>query len=416
MKVVELFSGIGSQVKALNYVAERHGTTIEVLNTCEWDIHAMVAYNIIHNRTPLNENVETMSKDEIVSQLIKYSLSSSGKEQMNIKSLASFELIALKHIYSSIINNNNLVDITTVKGNSLPKEIDLLTYSFPCQDLSNVGNFHGYNKGIDRDVKSRSGLLWEIERILEERLEQNLSLPKFLLLENVTALIAERHNKNFIEWQNNLKAMGYTNEIYKLKATDFGIPQTRERIIMLSVMTNHNQFHEEAVRQVLDKFDIRNKDVQKDLKLSRHTLNSILRRDYTNPKVLAEALECQPNDTPSRVRMWNDNIKIVDENDKISTKVSTITTKQDRHPNSGNIYFNIENGKSKYRFLTPRECFMLMGFKEQDFEKLKKNNFYYREGRQFFTRDKYYRMTGNSIVVNVLEAVFEVMFKIDKII
>ena len=61
----------------------------------------------------------------------------------------------------------------------------LLTYSFPCQDLSVAGYWHGNTGGIDRNAHNRSGMLWEIERILKERIQDNLPLPKFLLMENV---------------------------------------------------------------------------------------------------------------------------------------------------------------------------------------------------------------------------------------
>ena len=63
-------------------------------------------------------------------------------------------------------------------------------------------------------------------------------------------------------------------------------------------------------------------------------------------------------------------LKIIDENGNIADHSATITTKQDRHPNSGNLYFDYPKNKlSKYRFLTPRECFLLMGFDENDYEK-----------------------------------------------
>ena len=96
--------------------------------------------------------------------------------------------------------------------------------------------------------------------------------------------------------------------------------------------------------------------------------------------------------------------------------VQTITTKQDRHPNSGNIYFNPNNTKSKYRFLTPRECFVLMGFDEKDYEKIINNNFNSRKNSLFFSRDKMYKLAGNSIVVNMLEAIFEQAMDLNNIL
>ena len=95
--------------------------------------------------------------------------------------------------------------------------------------------------------------------------------------------------------------------------------------------------------------------------------------------------------------------------------VSTVTTKQDRHPNSGLIdYYSEDTNKSNYRYLTPRECFLLMGFDEQDYQRIIDNNFQAIKGEMFFTRDKLYKMAGNSIVVNVLEEIFKQIIYIEK--
>ena len=123
-------------------------------------------------------------------------------------------------------------------GLLLPKEIDLMTYSFPCQDLSNVGSFHGYNKGIDRDSNSRSSLLWQVERILLEINSSENKLPKFLVLENVPSLMAPRHKNNFDEWKKILEELGYHNHVYRIMANNLGVPQTRHRLIMISTFVN----------------------------------------------------------------------------------------------------------------------------------------------------------------------------------
>lgn len=74
-------------------------------------------------------------------------------------------------------------------------------------------------------------------------------------------------------------------------------------------------------------------------------------------------------------------------------------------PNSANIYYNPNNNGSRFRFLTPRECFTLIGFDEKDYISLKKNDFDSRKNALFFSRDKMYKFAGNSIVVNMLEAI-----------
>ena len=70
---------------------------------------------------------------------------------MDFKTLRTYSKPVLKRILTAIRRNSNFVDISTLTGEQMPEGVDILTYSFPCQDLSNVGAFHGYNKGIDKD-------------------------------------------------------------------------------------------------------------------------------------------------------------------------------------------------------------------------------------------------------------------------
>jgi len=97
--------------------------------------------------------------------------------------------------------------------------------------------------------------------------------------------------------------------------------------------------------------------------------------------------------------------------------VRTITTKQDRNPNSGNLFFDSgSEGKSKFRYLTPRECLLFMGFTDEDYQKLKDNNLEFHKGDNLFTRDNTIRMAGNSIPVKLLEGVFFQIIEFDKLI
>ena len=416
VKIVEMFSGIGSQAKALHRVAERRQQDIQITTTCEWNIHAFVAYNFIHNNSIISQKVELLTKDEIVDILAKYTISSDGITPINKVYLNSLSVDLLKIIYQSIINNNNLVNIKEVKGSDIPNDTDLLTYSFPCQDLSNVGSFHGYKFGIDKNMNTRSGLLWEVERILEEKRDNNEPLPKFLLLENVTALEASRHKGNFNEWKAKLETLGYINKVYKLNALNFGIPQNRNRLIMLSVYVGNRTDLRNLVTRYWDSKDLNDFNYVKSLNITTLPLNWYLRLDYDQKYQLDEALLSQPNNTKSRKKIWAENYQIVKENGSILDKVQTITTKQDRHPNSGNIFFNQNNDKANYRFLTPRECFLLMGFDEIDYEVLVNNNYITRGKSLFFSRDILYKLAGNSIVVNVLEHVFDQLFEIKNLV
>lgn len=412
IRIVELFSGIGSQAKAFSKL----GVDYEVLKTCEWDFHSFMAYERIHRTPIIHPEVEALSKAELLAELQKYTLSTNGKTPLTFGTLRSISENGLRSILSSIYNTNNCVSVTDLHSKDLPDNIDLMTYSFPCQDLSNVGAFHGYNKGIDRDAENRSGLLWEVERVLWEMSEEKRNMPRFLLLENVTALLSERHRGNFEEWKSILNTLGYTNKVYCLNALDFGLPQNRYRLMMLSVYTGHDSEKERFVEEYFREHDLENGLYRATLNIPVGNLEDYLRLDYSNEVYRREAEECQPCDTPSRRKIWEHNAKLVDETGKVvAGHVGTLTTKQDRDPNSGNIYMHPHDGLGNYRYLTPRECIMLMGFDESDYEKLIDNNPELKKDHCAFPRDRIIRMAGNSIAVNVLVEVFRQLMDIHSV-
>ena len=156
-KIVELFSGIGSQARALKNI----GINIDVQATCEWDIHAFVAYDAIHNDEFVLDSVLQMPREEIIKKLSEFSLSNDGKTPMNAKSLRMYDDATLKRILSAITRTKNLVDINEVKGKEMPEFTDLLTYSFPCQELTNLFQ----NRLITFAVKNTISLFYIIEYI-----------------------------------------------------------------------------------------------------------------------------------------------------------------------------------------------------------------------------------------------------------
>lgn len=400
-RVIEAFSGIGSQAKALKNI----GIEFEILATVDWDINAIIAYDIIHNGVPNLDTYKSKTKEELIEILSQYTLSSDGKKPLDITAIKRMNRNVMEHLVAAIDRSNNLVSITDIKGQNLPDNIDLFTYSFPCQDLSIAGAWHGNNSGIDRDANNRSGMLWEVERILMERNDLGLAMPKFLLMENVSNILCNTHKVNFEEWQNNLTSMGYYNKIYKLNSVDFGIPQKRERVYMLSVLCDSHIRLE--VEEYIENNDLSIPMYINNLNIKSIKLEDILRLDYSNKVYKKEADESQPNDTKSRRKIYQENDVLYNGNQVIRDVVATITTKQDRNPNSGVIEYSPQNeNKSKYRYLTPRECFMLMGFDEDDFQSLMDNNFPVTKTMDFFVPSKLYKMAGNSIVVNVLEAIF----------
>ena len=416
LRIVELFSGIGSQAKALINLGRR----IEVQATCEWDIHAFIAYDAIHNSTGIIPEAAQKNKEELFNILKNYTLSNNGKEAMSSATLHMYSEEVMRRIYTAIRRTNNLVDISKVSGKEMPEETDLLTYSFPCQDLSNVGAFHHYNKGIDKDSGSRSSLLWEVGRILTEMKDEGRTLPRFLVMENVPTLLSDRHRPNFIMWMNELEELGYLSQYFELNAKDFGIPQNRPRLLMLSVFVGDDERKRDIVSKFFNKTT---KDsIVKDYKDSRFyheiRIQDLLRiTDDRDSLLWQEAVECTPNDTPSRRKIWRDNPVIYNENGEYihETFIRTITTKQDRNPNSGNIYFDCGlEGRGHFRYLTPRECMLFMGFTDEDYDKLISANPEQRVHSKLFPRDKIIRMAGNSIPVKLLEGFFFQVLKLDR--
>lgn len=412
LTVVETFSGIGSQAKALKNIGIEH----KIECTADWDINAIIAYDLIHNGKQNLKELDNMTKEDILEMLKTYTLSLNGKKPATFETVRKLSMDVLKRVAYAIKRCNNLVSIVDVKGKDLPKQIDLLTYSFPCQDLSLAGNWHGNKGGIDRDAHNRSGMLWEIERILKERVTENLELPKFLLMENVSAILSDKHIKNFNSWTGYLESVGYYNQIYTLDASKFGVPQKRVRTYMISVWVGQNRDKLVAVENFFKEHNLEDDKYVDSLKIRTPKLEKYLKLNYSNKKYREEANACQPNDTPSRREIYRDNLKIYS-NGTFAQVVPTVTTKQDRHPNSGVIdYFEYtQSGKSKFRYLTPRECFLLMGFKEKDYERIIRNNFKNRK-KDFFTIEKLNRMAGNSIVVNVLEEIFKQVDNVNNLI
>lgn len=418
--IVEFFSGIGSQARALKNI----GININVQATCEWDLHAFIAYDAIHESYEILPEVESLNKKQLLAILSKYTLSNNGKEPMNYLTLRGYSEIVLRRMLSAIKRTRNLVDISRVHGEQMPDNTDILTYSFPCQDLSNVGAFHGYNKGIDINSGSRSSLLWQVGRILTEMKNLGKVLPRYLIMENVPTLLSPRHKENFEKWINELEEIGYVSKYMPVNARNYGLPQNRPRLLMMSVFVGPNESLKKEIKAFFDSWGSDETKILSDYRKSRFyspvTINQLLRQPADRrSKLWEEALDCTPNDTVSRRKIWEENPKIVDEQGRITSEdfIRTITTKQDRHPNSGNVYFDSGvEGRGKFRYLTPRECLLFMGFTDEDYERLQANNPEQRVKSKLFPRDKIIRMAGNSIPVKMLEGFFYQLYKTEPIL
>lgn len=186
IRLLEMFAGIGSQAMALRDL----GAEFEHYRMIEFDEHAVRSYNAIHGT--------------------KFSVT----------------------------------DIRNVRGEDLgivhkDRFTYLLTYSFPCQDLSAAGK----RKGMKKSSGTRSGLLWEVERLLKETPE----LPDILLMENVPEVIGAKNINDFHLWQDFLVSKGYTNYVKVLNAKDYGIAQNRNRCFMVSLLGEYNYHFPEPI-------------------------------------------------------------------------------------------------------------------------------------------------------------------------
>ena len=132
-------------------------------------------------------------------------------------------------------------DIRNVHGADLgivdrDKFTYIMTYSFPCTDLSVAGKMKGMSKAEwEQGNSTRSGLLWEVERILKELPADEL--PQVLLMENVPQVHAEQNKPDFDAWLAFLRSRGYFNFYQDLNAKDYGIPQSRDRCFCVSILS-----------------------------------------------------------------------------------------------------------------------------------------------------------------------------------
>ena len=239
IKVIELFAGIGSQIKALKVLEKAQGDkkefTIEHHKICEWAYNSYVMYNLLHTKDFTDYSIGK-TKEEMLERIKGTSLD--YNTPLPMERLRKKPIEWIKKAYNSCVATNNLVDISNVKGRDLEfddnqNQTIIMSYSFPCQDIS----LSGQQKGLEKGGGTRSGLLWEVERILEERERERLPLPNVLVLENVSALLSQKFINDFKSWETKLASFGYTNHVKVLDtAKNGGIPQHRERVFMISIL------------------------------------------------------------------------------------------------------------------------------------------------------------------------------------
>lgn len=254
------------------------------------------------------------------------------------------------------------------------KEVDLLIGGSPCQDFSNAGS----NKGGDVESGTRSSLMWEQLRIIEE------TKPKITIWENVKSVLGKRHKHNFEGYQMRLDEMGYKNYYKVLNAVDFGIPQKRERVFLVSIRKDINvdfNFENLITKELepLTSFVDFNDLSKGDACIPQATKSGYIKG--ITPLVFDGSF---PESKTRRGRVQTFNGENV---------VPTITCAPK--------LIKLTLGEAKESNLSPRECWRLMGFDDIDFDKAQKVS----------GKTALYHVAGNSIVVDVLEAIFKELFK-----
>lgn len=165
--------------------------------------------------------------------------------------------------------DRNFGDISKIDWANVP-DFDLFTYSFPCQDISSAGKQRGLQKGSE----TRSSLLWECQKAIE------IKRPKYCLMENVAALVSEKFRPFFLEWERLMCRYGYANYNKVLNAKDYGIPQNRERIFMVSILDPNKAFYwPEPMKLEKRLKDVLEESVDEKFYLSDKMLQGFLKTD-----------------------------------------------------------------------------------------------------------------------------------------
>lgn len=220
----EAFAGIGSQHIAMNELAKEFGFKLKVVGISEIDKYAIQSYNAIHGETK---------------------------------------------------NYGSITDIQEIP------QVDIFTYSFPCQDISLAGHQKGFTKGSG----TRSGLLWEVERLLENQ-EKISKLPQVLIMENVKSLLSEQFKDDLQEWKDKLESLGYSNFLDVLNAKDYEIPQNRERVFMISILGEYSYFF-----PIKKKLKLRLKDMLEDEVNEKYYLSDKQIKQISNWKAQQDPLK-----------------------------------------------------------------------------------------------------------------------------
>lgn len=349
LKILELFGGIGACSKALEIL----GIDYEIADYVEIDKYAVKSFNAIHNTNFEPQDITQWDKDI---------------------------------------------------------EVDLIMHGSPCQDFSLAGK----QAGGDKDSGTRSSLMYETIRIVDKL------KPKYVIWENVKNLLSKKHIHNFNAYLERMDQLGYTNYYQVLNAKDYEIPQNRERVFTISIRKDINKVFTfpQPQKLKLKLKDILESEVDEKYYLSNSQIEYLEYGKYNASKVSNKIKQTDTGICPTLDTMQGGNrqpfIRVKNatkkgyleayEGDGVYTNVSTkrgtvqkemiqtLTTFQDK---------GVVMNDLRIRKLTPKECWRLMGFDDEDFEKASQVN----------SNTQLYKQAGNSICVPVLIAIFKELIK-----
>lgn len=344
LEILELFGGIGACTVAL----QRLGVDIHIADYVEIDKYAVKSYNAMHDTNFEPQDIREWDKD--------------------IK-------------------------------------VDLIMHGSPCQDFSVAG----LGAGGDKDSGTRSSLMYETIRIVEKL------KPKYVIWENVKNLLSKKHVHNFEAYLEIMEQLGYKNYYQVLNAKDYGIPQNRERVFTVSVRKDIDTGFTFPPKQELNLSlkDMLEDNVDEKYYLSESNLKTY-NRDFGSKGKQVNLSSIVPTLTAS-MGTGGGNVPIIDLKSKCKRlkKLVANTTFETGKVLNMDLYNQTTNENIsqcltephhnsqrlfdgyRIRKLTPKECWRLMGFSDSDFEKAQKVN----------SNTQLYKQAGNSIVVDVLEAI-----------
>jgi DNA (cytosine-5)-methyltransferase 1 len=256
LRLCELYGGIGSQHKALTNL----GVEISEHYLVEVDINATISYAAIHCDLNSHLDDEVPSDSDMIEYLRQFNFWSNEKPY----DVAKLPKAKLKTLYLAQQLSNNLGDVYQL--DDLPP-VDLITWSTPCQDFSNAG----LKKGFDGAKGGLTFITLELFRKLSHK-------PTFLLFENVPMIVSEVFRDGFNRMLIELDELGYENIVMKLNAKDYGIPQNRDRVFVLSI---RKDYHANYSSPKPIELQLRLKDMLQDEVDERYYLSDIQMKQYT---------------------------------------------------------------------------------------------------------------------------------------